>query len=257
MQVTLDGSISDYKAHFHCRCSFCSAITEVWRSIWFWIEALWKETDANRHRHERDVGLIESIIEPALQSKDLFSISKHSQTLDGTEHRLVFQQDFKEPYYILQWCANVKVIILNLTILATLLHTLMTGNSRTSKVTFRPIKIQLPNKIHTYKLIFQEVLVMFQCKDNITCFTFSALCWKEREKKATCHVWYGDISITLWLFTFLPQDYDSLQEEIFAFFLLQPKIFSKRTRSTKYIQGFHFNSLTCSGLTRLYQSLKE
>lgn len=55
--------------------------------------------DANRRRHERDIGQIESIIEPTVQTKDLFSISKHSQTRDATEngeHNGVFQQDFNE-----------------------------------------------------------------------------------------------------------------------------------------------------------------
>lgn len=94
----LTGSISNYKAYFHCRFSLCAAITEVWRSIWLWMESLWKETNTNRHRHERDVGLIESIIEPAVRSMDLFSISKHSQTLDGTEngeHRACFSEGFQ------------------------------------------------------------------------------------------------------------------------------------------------------------------
>lgn len=66
------------------------------------------ETDTNRHRHERDAGLIESIIEPMVRDKDLFCISKHSQTQDAPgngEHEGVFQLDFNEPpLYILMMC---------------------------------------------------------------------------------------------------------------------------------------------------------
>lgn len=101
-------SILNYKAYFHWRCSLCRAITEVWRSIWWWIGDVGEEKDTNRRRHERDIGQIESIIEPTVQAKDLFSISKHSQTRDATEngeHNGVFQQDFNEsPLYILMMC---------------------------------------------------------------------------------------------------------------------------------------------------------
>lgn len=47
----------------------------------------------------------ESIIEPTAQGKDLFSISKYSQTLNATENNGVIQQDFNEsPLYILMMC---------------------------------------------------------------------------------------------------------------------------------------------------------
>lgn len=94
--------VSIRKACFHRRCSFCRAITEVWRSIWLWIGGVGEETDTNRHRHERDVGLIESIIEPRVQGKDLFSISKRTETRDATEngeHKGVFSNRISMSLY--------------------------------------------------------------------------------------------------------------------------------------------------------------
>lgn len=73
-------------AFFHWRRSFCTAITEAWASIWLWIEGVRVETDANSHRHERDVGLIENITEPTVQGDDLISISKRTETRDAAEN---------------------------------------------------------------------------------------------------------------------------------------------------------------------------
>lgn len=103
--------------------------------------------DANRHRHERDVGLIESIIEPSVRGKDLFSISKHSQTRDATEngeHEGVFQQDFNEsPLDILMMCKcesnNTESHNIGCTFTCT-----NDRLTRTSKVTFA-FTMQLPH----------------------------------------------------------------------------------------------------------------
>lgn len=68
-----------------------------------------KRRPQNSHGHERDVALIESIIEPTARSKDLFSISKRAETQAATEngeHRGVIQQDLNESILIMCKCES-------------------------------------------------------------------------------------------------------------------------------------------------------